>query len=114
MLRAWRLAGRHLTRRPALALRWTRSCFCGRDTAVGPVDDNAVVGLPFLTGSEENRGPLYDETGEPFEGYRQPLSVGPQGYKIGCRQRHGSVPDGGSAHGGPRRRPGASSRSRAR
>ncbi len=63
MVRAWRGAGRNLSRRPALGVRWTRECFCGRATAVGPVDERAVVGMPFLTGSEENRGPLYDETG---------------------------------------------------
>ena len=92
MLVAWRRAGRSMTRRPRFAVRWTRSCFCGRDTAVGPVDDRAVVGLPFITGSEENRGPLYDETGIPFEGYRQPLSMGPQGYKIGVINDTGQFP----------------------
>ena len=65
-----------------LRRRWTVECFCGRDTAVGPVDDGAVVGLPFLTGSEENRGPLYDVTGVPFEGWRIPAGSGPQGVKI--------------------------------
>lgn len=82
MLAAWKRAGRALARRPALRLRWTRACFCGRDTAAGAVDDRAVVGLPFLTGSEENRGPLYDETGVPLEGYRLPAPVGPQGVKV--------------------------------
>ncbi len=92
MLRAWRRASRHLSSHPALALRWTRACFCGRDTAAGPVDDHAVVGLPFLTGSEENRGPLYDETGVPFEGYRQPTSSGPQGDKITAVTDTGEFP----------------------
>jgi len=82
MLRAWRRAGRHLHRSPPVALRWTRACFCGRDTAAGAVDSRAIVGLPFLTGSEENRGPLYDETGVPFEGYHLPSGSGPQGDKI--------------------------------
>jgi neutral ceramidase len=92
MVRAWRLAGRHLSRRPALRLRWTRACFCGRETAVGPVDEQAVVGLPFLTGSEENRGPLYDETGVPFEGYRTPTSSGPQGDKVVAIRDTGQFP----------------------
>lgn len=92
MLAAWTRAGARLTRRPQLAVRWTRSCFCGRNTAAGPVDDRAVVGLPFLTGSEENRGPLYDETGVPLEGYRQPLSVGPQGSKIAAVNDTGQFP----------------------
>jgi neutral ceramidase len=92
MLVAWRRAGRSLTRRPRFDFRWTRACFCARDTAVGPVDDRAVVGLPFITGSEENRGPLYDETGVPFEGYRQPLSMGPQGHKIGVINDTGQFP----------------------
>jgi neutral ceramidase len=92
MVRAWRAAGRSLSRRPALAVRWTRECFCGRETAVGPVDDRAVVGMPFLTGSEENRGPLYDETGVPFEGYRQPFSSGPQGHKVQVIRDTGQFP----------------------
>ncbi len=92
MFTAWRRASGHLSSHPALALRWTRACFCGRDTAAGPVDDHAVVGLPFLTGSEENRGPLYDETGVPFEGYRQPTSSGPQGDKITAVTDTGEFP----------------------
>jgi hypothetical protein len=82
MVRAWRHAGHNLDATPKLALRWTRACFCGRSTAAGPVDEEAVVGLPFLTGSEENRGPLYDETGIPFEGYRSPVATARQGNKI--------------------------------
>ncbi len=88
-VRAWRQAGARLTPRPELDSRWTIACFCGSNTAAGPVDDHAVVGMPFLTGSEENRGPLYDETGVPFEGYRLPVGAGPQGHKIQ------SVPDTG-------------------
>lgn len=82
MVRAWRNAGHGLDSAPALSLRWTRACFCGRSTAAGPVDSHAVVGLPFLTGSEENRGPLFDETGIPFEGYTSPASTARQGDKI--------------------------------
>ena len=89
-VRAWRRAGTSLTATPELDSRWTIECFCGAATAAGPVDDHAVVGMPFLTGSEENRGPLYDVTGVPFEGNRLPVGVGPQGVKIQ------SVPDTGS------------------
>lgn len=82
MLRAWRLAGRDLSRTPALDLRWTRVCFCGQQTSAGRIDDRPVVGLPFLTGSEENRGPLFDETGQHYEGRRNPVGLGPQGHKV--------------------------------
>jgi len=78
MLRAWRQAGRmRLTKTPALDSRWTRPCFCGQAVEGGPVSDRAVVGLPFLTGSEEERGPLFDITGEPLEGRRAPVSLDP-------------------------------------
>ena len=93
MVRAWRHAGHGLDASPKLSLRWTRACFCGRSTAAGPVDERAVVGLPFLTGSEENRGPLYDETGIPFEGYRSPVSTRRQGDKIQTiRDPNGTFP----------------------
>src|SRR5204862_333648 len=39
-------------------------------------------GFPFFTGSEENRGPLYDETHVNHEGDRLPADTGPQGRKI--------------------------------
>jgi neutral ceramidase len=94
MVRAWRHAGHRLDATPKLSLRWTRACFCGRSTAAGPVDTRAVVGLPFLTGSEENRGPLYDETGIPFEGYRSPVATARQGNKIQTiRDPNGTFPD---------------------
>jgi hypothetical protein len=32
-----------------------------------------MIGFPFLTGSEEERGPLFDVTHVPFEGMRNPL-----------------------------------------
>ncbi len=83
MLGAWRSAGRDLSRRPALDLRWTRVCFCGQRTEQGPVASSPVLGLPFLTGSEEERGPLYDETGVPFEGRRSPVPMPEQGHKLG-------------------------------
>ena len=83
MLRAWREAGTRLQPRLHLDLRWTRICFCGQQTAVGPVDDQAVPGIPFLTGSEEGRGPLYDVTRVPFEGLRSPTGFDSQGHKLG-------------------------------
>ncbi|HEV3002319.1 MAG TPA: neutral/alkaline non-lysosomal ceramidase N-terminal domain-containing protein [Solirubrobacteraceae bacterium] len=93
MLGAWRAAGRAMTAEPALDSRWTRVCFCGQQTEGGPVDDEAVVGLPLFTGSEEGRGPLYDETGVPFEDRRSPVPDPHQGYKVQvARQGEGSVP----------------------
>jgi hypothetical protein len=86
MLRAWASAGRHLTSTPALRTRWTRVCFCGSQTRGGPVASSATPGLPFLTGSEEGRGPLYDVTHVPFEGKASPVDypLDPaQGHKIG-------------------------------
>jgi hypothetical protein len=82
MLRAWRQARPGLSRTPELDVRWTRICFCGQETEGGRVDDTPQVGLPFLTGSEEERGPLYDVTQQDFEGTRSPVATGPQGHKI--------------------------------
>ncbi|MBV8929968.1 MAG: neutral/alkaline non-lysosomal ceramidase N-terminal domain-containing protein, partial [Mycobacteriaceae bacterium] len=82
MLGAWRAAGSQMTSSPAFDLRWSRSCFCGRTVDGGAVDNRAVVGLPFITGSEENRGPLYDVTHQQYEGYRLAVRVGPQSRKI--------------------------------
>ncbi len=79
---AWRQAGRHMDRTPALARRWTRMCFCGQGTAAGPVADSGVFGQAELTGSEEGRGPLFDVTRVPFEGDHLPVGAGPQGDKI--------------------------------
>jgi hypothetical protein len=84
MYRAWRAAGRKLSRTPALDLRWTRTCFCGRQTAMGPVATRGVEGMPFLTGSEEERGPLYDLTHIPFEGMTGPVDDPVQGRKLGA------------------------------
>ena len=78
MLRAWRTAGRAMRRSPALASRWTRVCFCGQMTAAGPVAQAPASGVPFLTGSEEGRGPLFDLTGVPLEGVTQPGEPDPQ------------------------------------
>ncbi len=82
MLRAWRSAGRRLAARPPFDLRWTRVCFCGQQAGEGAVDTRPSVGLPFLTGSEENRGPLYDQTQTSHEGDRLPTDLGAQGRKI--------------------------------
>jgi hypothetical protein len=57
-------------------------CFCGQMTEGGNVDDHSQVGLPFLTGSEEERGPLFDVTHQHYEGQTAPLSHGPQGNKL--------------------------------
>ena len=70
-------------------------CFCGQATEGGNVADYAMIGFPFLTGSEEERGPLFDVTHVPFEGTRNPLPVPGQGHKTGhparaptaCRRR---------------------------
>jgi hypothetical protein len=84
MVKAWRKAGARLRRRPELDLRWTRTCFCGQQTTDGRVADEPVAGVPFLTGSEENRGPLFDVTGVPFEGRRAAVAgFESQGHKIG-------------------------------
>jgi hypothetical protein len=82
MFEAWKLAGKRLSRRPALDVRWTRTCFCGRDTATGKVSEKGVEGLGFLTGSEEGRGPLYDITGVSFEGRKNPFVDPVQGNKV--------------------------------
>jgi neutral ceramidase len=82
MLAAWRQAGGHLSRSPALDLRWTRVCFCGQSIDGGAIDTMAEFGLPYTTGSEENRGPLFDVTHQSFEGLRAPVATGPQGDKL--------------------------------
>jgi hypothetical protein len=84
MVRAWERAGQAMQRKPAFDHRWTRVCFCGQEVeGGGRVDDHSEVGMPFLTGSEEERGPLYDVTGVPFEDRRSAVERGPQGYKSG-------------------------------
>jgi hypothetical protein len=84
MVRAWERAGTALQRKPILDSRWTRVCFCGQTLEDGhQVDDHSEVGQPFLTGSEEERGPLYDMTGDDYEDTRSPVDRGPQGHKIG-------------------------------
>ncbi len=81
-VRAWRRAGRHLTRRPAIERRWTRMCFCGQATSAGEVADEPAFGMAEFTGSDEARGPLFDITRVPFEGITGPDTGGPQGNKL--------------------------------
>ena len=80
-------------RRPRLSASPASTC-AGRACAsaasrprAGRVDDEAVIGLPLFTGSEEGRGPLYDETGVPFEDRRRPVASTPQGHKIPVPRR---------------------------
>jgi hypothetical protein len=82
MLRAWRSAARHMSSNPPFDLRWTRVCFCGQVAGGGAVATSPSVGAPFLTGSEEGRGPLFDVTHVNQEGLRLPLDVGAQGRKV--------------------------------
>lgn len=91
MVRAWRAAGKSMSATPAFDVRWTRVCFCGQGTPDGAADTKAVTGLPLFTGSEEGRGPLYDQTHEPFEGRTGP-DRGAQGDKIQVTDSTGSVP----------------------
>ncbi|HEY8000802.1 MAG TPA: neutral/alkaline non-lysosomal ceramidase N-terminal domain-containing protein [Solirubrobacterales bacterium] len=85
MFSAWLRAGRRLSSRPRVDLRWTRLCFCGQQTSDGRVADAPVAGIPFLTGSEENRGPLFDLTHVSLEGMRSPVTPfgEAQGHKEG-------------------------------
>ena len=92
MVRAWRRAGASLTGEPELDARWTRTCFCGQATEGGNVADYAMIGFPFLTGSEEERGPLFDVTHVPLEGTRNPLPVPGQGHKNGIPLNPATVP----------------------
>jgi hypothetical protein len=82
MLAAWRQAGTSMTDRPQLDERWTRTCFCGQLVTGGAVDSQPVFGVPQLTGSEEGRGPLYDNTHVPFEGVTSPTEDPVQGDKV--------------------------------
>ncbi|MBJ7330761.1 MAG: neutral/alkaline non-lysosomal ceramidase N-terminal domain-containing protein [Solirubrobacteraceae bacterium] len=70
MLRAWREAGAAMTSDLPVDVRWTQTCFCGQWVEGGRVGDRAYPGLPFLTGSEEGRGPLYDVTKTSLEGQK--------------------------------------------
>ena len=82
MYDAWRRAGRNSSRTPAFSSRWTRVCFCGQAVENGQnVASQSQVGIPFLTGSEEERGPLFDVTGEELEDRRGPDAGPPHGVK---------------------------------
>ena len=79
MLEAWNRAKRFTSRTPALDTRWTRVCFCGQEVQDGQhVSSDSQTGIPFLTGSEEGRGPLFDVTGKEFEDQRAPVSSDPR------------------------------------
>jgi neutral ceramidase len=90
MLQAWRSAGQAMNSHPALALRWTRTCFCGQQTSEGPTDTNPWIGLAAAAGSEEGRTIFYDH-GVANEGDKLPVPVGPQGDKILTLNEKGSV-----------------------
>lgn len=75
MLAAWRDAGDDLSATPELDVRWTQTCFCGQRVEGGVVSRQAFPGVPFVTGSEEGRGPLYDVTKTPLEGVRAPVEL---------------------------------------
>ena len=62
----------------------------------------SAVGMPFLTGSEEERGPLFDITGEHFETRRLPVDPGDaHGHKIRLGHRRRAAR--GAAAGDPDR-----------
>jgi hypothetical protein len=90
MLAAWRRAGSDLRTNPALSLRWTRTCFCGQHTSLGPVDSHAWVGKAAGAGSEEGRTIFYYH-GLANEGDRLPVDNGPQGDKITVLPATGSI-----------------------
>ncbi len=94
MMGAWAEAGERLSSTPELDLRWTRFCFCGQETEGGRVDDKAVPGLPLLSGSDEHRGQLHENTGVVFEGHRLPVEAGPQGNKIQLEPQGVPIPEG--------------------
>ena len=82
-----------MSRDPALDLRWTRVCFCGQRRRRGRRSPTSrCPACPFLTGSEEGRGPLFDVTGVPFEGRRSRVGSETQGHKIGVDGRREQGP----------------------
>ena len=95
MLDAWRSAKKHTTRYPTMTSRWTRVCFCGQTVENNEsVASESQVGIPFLTGSEEGRGPLYDATGQIFEDRRGPDRGSPHGDKLSVPGVGAGVPNG--------------------
>ena len=94
MYDAWRDAGRKSSRTPAFSSRWTRVCFCGQVVEQGQkVASESQVGIPFLTGSEEERGPLFDITGEELEDRRGPDAGPPHGVKASVPGVGAGVPN---------------------
>ena len=97
-MRAWRQAGSQMTATPILARRWTRMCWCGQQTAAGPVADRADVrpaAVHRLRGGpraalRRDRGAL---RGPPPAGRH-----GPPG-RQDRRPAPGRGPRGGAAHG---------------
>ncbi|MDO9410617.1 neutral/alkaline non-lysosomal ceramidase N-terminal domain-containing protein, partial [Patulibacter sp.] len=81
--RAWKDAGARMTATPSFGVEWTRFCFCGRQASDGGrVDTQGRIGAPFLTGSEEGRGPLFDILGKDLEGLTLPALDPVQGGKV--------------------------------
>jgi neutral ceramidase len=91
MLAAWRQAGHGMTRRPALALRFTRVCMCGQQTGEGAIDSTPWIGKAAGAGSEEGRTIFYYD-GLAHEGDKLPVGAGPQGDKIPVLDEKGNVP----------------------
>jgi neutral ceramidase len=91
MLAAWRQAGRHMTRHPALAVRFTRVCMCGQQTSGGAIDSTPWIGQAAGAGSEEGRTIFYYD-GAANEGDKLPAPVGPQGDKVLALNEKGNVP----------------------
>lgn len=75
LMRAWREAGTAMSATPDLDLRWTQTCFCGQRSEGALTADVGFPGIPFLTGSEEGRGPLYDVTKVAWEGVTTPVQT---------------------------------------
>jgi len=88
-LTAWRTAGKDMSSSLALGSRWTQTRMATQPTSGGgPTADDPVAGLPLFTGSEEGRGPLYETTGQQFEGQHLPadnVATPGQGDKIQVR-----------------------------
>lgn len=83
ILRAWRRAGTALDGAVAVDVRWTQTCFCGQRVEGGRSSDRAFPGVPFLTGSEAGRGPLYDVTRQSLEGVTSARTLWPgHGHKV--------------------------------
>ncbi|GAB4013432.1 neutral/alkaline non-lysosomal ceramidase N-terminal domain-containing protein [Nocardioides ultimimeridianus] len=92
MFRAWRAAGRSMTRTPTLAVRWTRICLCGQTVDGHKTDKSPILGLGQAAGSEEGRTILY-QLGLAHEGDHLPLSGGVQGDKVQLLNESGEIPN---------------------